>query len=105
MTYQPEMIERVARAIFETRGYVYGDSARMFDPMKWDEFETGEYQPTKQACREDARAAIAAMREPTEGMLGAMFQIWEPGERMGDYDRRVAKETHQAAIDAALEGK
>jgi hypothetical protein len=91
MTDQPEMIDRVARAIFETRGYVYGDESRMFDPMKWDEFEMGEYQPTKQACREDARAAIAAMREPTREMI----------ERATDGE--MAR--HVSPNHAAMEGK
>jgi hypothetical protein len=50
------MIERVAKAIFDCSGY---DDAINFNLEDW--------APA-------ARAAIAAMREPTEGMIGVANQ-------------------------------
>ena len=62
------MIERVARAL---------------DPVAWD-FGAGRVDALKQA-----RAAIEAMREPTDGMV-------EAGNRMGCIP------TYSRMIDAAL---
>lgn len=75
-----EMVERVARAIAETRAYGVGWEERL------------------------ARAAIAAMREPTEAMqvaegidtLGCKARL---GEYLDDWD---AAGVWQAMIDAAL---
>lgn len=73
-----EMIERVARAI-----------AAAGTIVDWDEMSV--------ACQEqftkEARAAIAAMREPSETMVDAGYQASPPVEYIW-----------QAMIDAALGG-
>lgn len=74
------MIERVALAIAAADGEDYMEDYRQFD--KW------------------ARAAIAAMREPTEAVLGAHQVVPD------DTDfRELALENWQRMIDAALEEK
>jgi hypothetical protein len=71
-----EMVERVARAI------AYSETA---DPEMWSAFV------------EVARAAIAAMREPTEAMLQAASNA--PREPFAPTEPR---DTWQAIIDEAL---
>jgi hypothetical protein len=60
-----EMVERVARAIFECEKWEFASS----DP--YDEQPDG----MKETFRGVARAAIAAMREPTEGTLAAWVNV------------------------------
>ena len=67
-----EMVERVARALAEKEGFCWENCAQCV----WID---------------DARAAIAAMREPTEAMLGPPW----------NYGRL---EIWQAMIDEALQG-
>ncbi len=55
-----EMIERAARAIYESRN---GRGA-----MPWTQMDKNHMQP----YLEDARVAIKAMREPTEAMSKAI---------------------------------
>lgn len=64
-----EMIERVARAIDPVA----------FDPSIEDENYPGEIEDNRTAALSRARAAIEAMREPTEGMQKAGFRVnvWE----------------------------
>jgi hypothetical protein len=75
------MIERVAKAI-------YGDL--------WEEFEDQEHM--KQKMLSASRAAIEAMREPTDAMLACSEQWGLPSDPMG-------LKRWQEMIDAALEGK
>jgi len=75
------MVERVARAIEKKLSRTDPYDERQHKRFNYDE------------C---ARAAIAAMREPTEGMLAA--GAWE---LTNEYVGRQ----WQAMIDAALEGK
>jgi len=74
------MVERVARVLQELRSPL----------VHWSHYE------------QDARAVIAAMREPTGEMLIA-------GEREGDIrlyrGHQLSPHIWQAMIDAALEGK
>jgi hypothetical protein len=65
-----EMIQRVARAIYAKRPYYVSASSAVLTPgplrsYDWDHAPT--YYRTD--CMEIARAAIEAMREPTEYML------------------------------------
>lgn len=98
------MIERVAQAILKARFYdcepeAYGDSTETFFAEIDDELVEG--------ARDEARAAIEAMREPTGAMTAAGIKrsvAWEYGDR-GDPDEpphvgEVA--TYTAMIDAAL---
>ncbi len=75
-----EMIERVAKAQAGAR---------------WDLFDDEH----KDAARDLARAAIEAMREPTEEMKEAgsdfVYEAWGDG-------KTIAREAWQANIDAAL---
>jgi hypothetical protein len=70
-TQMSEMVERVARAIFEES-----------EDYRWEDFANAD--PTSSAAivagvtRQRARAAIAAMREPTEKMLP---QTWMEAEQ------------------------
>mgnify|MGYP000620788965 CR=1 FL=1 len=83
----PELVERVARAIWDT----WSDAP--FDPA-CDDWDTRE-------SLKKARAAIEAMREPTTRMVQAHAQ-----ECAGDADeagpKRIAA-AWRAMIDAALE--
>jgi hypothetical protein len=80
-----EMVERVARAPYERLAKRRGSFVRTWDalPKRGQEY-----------YRADARAAIAAMREPTETMLA----IWAD---VGD-TREKAAHLWRAMIDAAL---
>lgn len=75
------MVERVARAI----GKTYSRQAQTFD-----------------GWLPHARAAIAAMREPTEGMIKAAR---DPRTANGSPVSKGVHDTWQAMIDAALAEK
>jgi hypothetical protein len=79
-----EMVERIARAIF--------DGQR--DTIAWDSLKP-EFQAE---YRDDARAAIAAMREPTFEMSEAAFRI----EAAGHSQRTLIEAAWRAMIDEAL---
>jgi hypothetical protein len=78
------LIERVAQALCQAH------TGKRFD----------EKLPVVQWCfLEDARAAIAAMPEPTEAMIDAMIsKANERGANIGVMDVQII---YQAAIDAA----
>ena len=78
------MIERVARAIVQAG----------FDSIE----STGEA-----IVRDMARAAIAAMREPTKGMIdAAMATIPEPSPSWRTAKRIALRQQFPVMIDAAL---
>lgn len=84
------MIERVARAICQA-----GDSA--CDPSDVAYLGGGKDGPLWQAYVPEAKAAIEAMREPTEAMA------FTGGNVVVDEDMSiVGKDVWQAMIDAAL---
>ncbi len=95
-----EMVERVARAICEA------------DSEPWDELgETGAdnapFPYSKEMYRKLARAAIAAMREPTEGMnaAGALPWRWTTHEAPPGLELPFGwtnADTWRVMIDAAL---
>ncbi len=101
-----EMVERVARALCSAKGRdpdrkVEGDR-RLFAER---EIEDGVmvpddilFEPMWMAHQREARAAIAAMREPTEAMTDHF------GDWMGDApkDHETARELWREAIDTAL---
>lgn len=88
------MIERVALAIWESHRSM-DISARFTtweQAKEWQRFTTTAF----------ARAAILAMREPTEGMKNAKYGS-EEWERVSGYlDSLDAETVYQAMIDAAL---
>lgn len=81
-----DMIERVARAIVDT----WAAGAVGVEGGGWD----AQDDFGKDAARKCARAAIAAMREPTDEMKQAGF-----------WDGNATLSTYRAMIDAALEEK
>ena len=85
----PEMVERVARILCQQT------VLRNFPTATADQIAF-HFDLAPAACRENARAAIEAMREPTEAMIDA---IWNS---LGDESASSARDTYQAAIDAAL---
>lgn len=91
-----DMVERVAKALFRSR-YFYPEH-EAFWPDRLDELVNG---PPFEAdgYRSMARAAIEAMREPTEEMKEAgsafVYEAWGHGPT-------IAREAWQANIDAAL---
>jgi hypothetical protein len=85
------MIERVARAIYETRPCTGGTGF----PRDWPEFKTATWDDLISwdfalvpQYREEACAAIAAMREPTQAMEVAAEDI----EMSGDIWRAMIDE-------------
>jgi len=87
------MIERVARAIYET---VPQRMIGVATPQPIVPFEQAD-DATIERCIAQARAVLAAMREPTEAMVkaGALNQS-PPGYRMN------AQFAWEGMIDAAL---
>lgn len=88
-----EMIERVARAIF---GELWGAG-------DWESIDAGGPEVPKSmrgltdGCRDAARAAIEAMREPTEGQYEALSATGLMWREMN------SKLVWQTYIDAALD--
>lgn len=93
------MIEKVAKAIYNTTG-VEGVT------LTWEKAKKG----SRDLHMEWARAAIEAMRTPTEEMVRAAVEAtseqvdWVNGLFGGSYDNatQVFSDAHTAAIDAAL---
>lgn len=89
------MIERVARALYENdyKGRVW----------EWTDAELDENFPhIRKDCRRAARAAIEAMREPTEEMLDAFWNQTGESREMRSRVHSRARRYHEAMIDAAI---
>lgn len=80
------MIEKVARAMFKA------------------DFPDSEWRPTEDGYMRMARAAIEAMREPTNIMCLAALRF-EDEDGDGKVDWPMAQKTWRAMIDAALNEK
>lgn len=80
-----EMVERGARAIAEEHGRNWHELRDSTDDPAWDDETRAHY-------RQLFRAALQAMREPTEAMADAVGSDWGP--QLEDNWRRM--------IDAAL---
>lgn len=86
-----EMVEKVARAIFEQQNKV------SIYPNRW------ESDPSH--WRGMARAAIEAMREPTRDILNAAVDTTGAGSGMSWVNRSpqtLFEQAHRGMIDAAL---
>ena len=85
-----EMVERVARAIADA----------VYDAIKAALFETRENYVDQNWPKfaTDARAAIAAMREPTEAMAARGYDMYDPEHDSGP----GPDEFWRAMIDEAL---
>ena len=82
-----EMVERVAKAIYEQQGANQGGYALTFEQIN---------EVRRQCFFLEAIAAIKAMREPTEAMIDASNREWD-----GRMSYRSSG-AWQACIDAAL---
>lgn len=93
-----EMIERVARAILNASLQSAGRAVLWTDePSDWPP------EHSRDEARQCARAAIAAMREPSDGMLNATLGLIDTGDRGTHFDREEqATGIWQAMADAAL---
>lgn len=107
-----DMVERVARAIWDERCRHWGKYRKDLHEPDSEGYDWGDLglSKRKELLRE-ARAAIAAMREPTEEMGSAGLRKWtKPGNahEMDDADFaagnpcRWMKPVWRAMIDAAL---
>jgi hypothetical protein len=83
-----EMVERVARALYAIRMEV-AEGAGLHEPYTW-ETDNNAY---REHCLREARAAIKAMREPTQGMLDCRDAFVKADD---------ARIVWQLQIDAAL---
>lgn len=85
------MIERVARAI---------------RPRVWARLDSGEISDDANDARyrslEQARAAIEAMREPTDKMVRSAYECRDPGFCDEPGETQSPEECWEAMIDAAL---
>lgn len=87
------MVEKIARAIAQV-----DHNGRIADEGYWLNRDTGSDHH-----REQARAALRALLEPSEGMWGAEFQ-YDDGDS-GLVSETVHNEAWQAMIQAALNEK
>lgn len=86
-----EMVEKVARAIAAEMGTDWGG------PLGESDLS---FLPYKARYMSMARAAIEAMREPTEAMKEAGFQAGHLGD--GEWEYADPESAYTAMIDAAL---
>ena len=84
-----DMIERAARAIFACNCAPH-EEQEVIDQM-W-----GEWPSDRRKAERQARAVLAEMREPDEGMLKVAY--------LADENELTAYDSWQAMIDQALKG-
>lgn len=84
----PEMVERVARAIYEVRN---GAGC-----TPWSRRETAHKEP----YRKDACAAIASLRDPTKAMSDVGWETSEAADK--EWRSCTPRQLWGAMIDAAL---
>jgi hypothetical protein len=88
-----EMIERVAKAM--RADYIGSHNPNR---LAWEEIDDG----MRAIWRQHARAAIEAMREPTEAMVSAMIGPHYVGLDLEQATQRLQVCVWNAGIDAAL---
>jgi hypothetical protein len=86
-----DMVERVAWAICDNAGSIWGGPKGEDDP---------DFLLPKLMYMSMARAAIEAMREPTEAMVDAVWT--RPDANGSQYPIGGYREQYRAMIDAAL---
>ncbi len=102
-----DMIERVARALWDdwqANGKTKSDAA---DGLSWDQIVAGaadrpKIQDIVDDARSQARAAIAAMREPSENQKNAGIGLCGEYIGAGAQPSSIAVETYRHMINAAL---
>lgn len=99
-----EMVERVARAIYDAENGIDGDQIAdmLYDDIRIIGSVDECRAMTLAVCRMAARAAIAAMREPTEVMVRDGRAEIKPDHLPADDGDAVG--CWRAMIDAALGG-
>lgn len=91
-TPKSEMVERVARAIYASAG-------RLPPEPPWEDAD----QEVRDWISDHARAAIEAMREPSEAMIDSGVAFALNVSLGGDYRwTDYVRDKHRAMIDAAL---
>lgn len=108
ITYS-EAVERVARAVYATRGFIHSDEEHLFEPFAYDELD--EIQ--KSEPLDAARAALSAIAEilasPTPAMIDAGAQRLvrcgeEPAVWPDSYDALDVAAARQEAERVLLSG-
>lgn len=61
-----DLIEEMARALWDTRGYVHSSEDRMFEPLEYG--SEGEYAPAQALCQHGARSALSALCAAIPGL-------------------------------------
>ncbi len=85
-----DMVERVARAIVKSQFSKHG--------ISWSKL----YQDQRYEFIRDARAVLAAMREPSNWMVQSAWLSMPDAVRSQWHGRDIVEDAYQAAIDAAL---
>ena len=95
------MVERAARAIY-SRSYLgvvaqwaRGEEKPLVTEILWEDCS----EPHRLWCFSQARAAIQAMREPTNAMVETAVPLWSEYE---SFPSETPKAMWQAMIDEAL---
>jgi len=61
-----DLIEAMARALWDTHGYVHSSEDRIFEPLEYG--SEGEYAPTQSLCQDGARSALTALCAAIPGL-------------------------------------
>jgi hypothetical protein len=104
MSGDSEMVERVARAIDPEADWDGRQRKELAEIGLSPNTTTGfaaTLEPRKAKARERARAAILAMREPTEDVVMAMIDAWPARHERSTFEQSV-KKIWAGGIDAAL---
>jgi len=102
-----DMVEKVARAIYDANDPTSNDPLAVlmhaYNPFIDDSRPIPEQlEQVMDICRSAARAAIEAMRKPSELMLDFGSFAFHTLDRDNDGSREFAIDIWQAMIDAAL---
>lgn len=111
-----EMVERIARGMYERRPYyksrgVYAADRVMFCGAQYDEAVPASWDDAPEYVRQGllaiARAALEAMKEPMgDAVATAAWRAWYDAEPATDTEHRnAARRVVAAMIAAALEPK
>lgn len=94
-----EMIERVARAVMieDTCGYSLGEERVFCDDARLDD----DLRRRVCACKDTARAALEAMRDPTDWMI-TMGACYEDQDHLIVDEGAIASDVWKAMIGAAI---
>jgi hypothetical protein len=95
------MVERVARAIFETRRMTKAADGTWDEALKGHAMKLPASFEIVELARAEARAAIEAMREPTEAMISGGFNEAHKGHVIGTWVTMIDAALTPAKVDEA----